>query len=286
MTAGRDAFSRPRRFQPSPAEIGEAFGILFPSNDRLDHRASAHPHHVADDAGELQVGVFEDFLDAQRVLRTFPNQLLPGPRQIAQFVNGRRRHEAAPNQAMGQQIPNPHRVVDVGLSTRHAADLQRVGQDEFKLAVQHVPDRLPIDARRLHGDMGAALCREPVGEGQQILGGRAECAHFLVHRRIGCDACAGDDGLLVDVESGTPGIQNLHRDLLSVSARSPHDRSLENVLSGLRPVATVWGARGAPGPTDIRAQGTTEKPTSGLTRESYFTPSAFHPQRVRPRVSG
>jgi hypothetical protein len=56
--------------------------------------------------------------------------------------------------------------------------------------------------------------------------------------------------------------------------------------SGL-PVATVWGARGAPGPTDIRAQGTTEKPTSVLTREAYSTsPAVFHAQWVHGRVGG
>ncbi len=55
-------------------------------------------------------------------------------------------------------------------------------------------------------------------------------------------------------------------------------------LSGLRPLATVWGAREAPGPTDIRGQGTTEKPTSVLTREAYSTTSEFHAQRIRARV--
>jgi len=58
------------------------------------------------------------------------------------------------------------------------------------------------------------------------------------------------------------------------------------VLSGPRPVATVSGARGAPGPTDIRAQGTTVEPTSVLTTEVHFTPGAFHAQRIRARVQG
>ena len=111
-------------------------------------------------------------------------------------------------------------------------------------------------------------------------------AYLLLDRCAGCDAGACDDGLLVHVESGTAWIENLHRDLLIVSAKSPRDRKLEGVLSGLRPVATVWGARGTPGPTDIRAQGTTDKPTSMLTREVYSTPSAFHAQRIRARVRG
>jgi hypothetical protein len=134
--------------------------------------------------------------------------------------------------------------------------------------------------------MGAAMGHEPVGQSQQILGGRAECAHLLLYRRTRRDTRAGDDGWLMHIEPGTSGIEHLHRDLLRVSARSPPDRSLENVLSGLRPVATVWGAREAPGPTDIRAQGTIDKPTSELPHEAYSTPSAFHAQRVRARVEG
>src|SRR5712692_4038974 len=110
--------------------------------------------------------------------------------------------------------------------------------------------------------MGAPVRREPVGERQQLAGRGAECPYLLLDGRTGRHARAGDDGLLMHVQSGTPGIQNLHRDLLVVSARSPQNRSLEGVLSGLRPVATVWGARGTPGPTDIRAQGTTDKSTS------------------------
>jgi hypothetical protein len=59
---------RARRFQPALAQIREALRIPFTLDDRLDHRPSTHPHDIADDAGELQVGVLKDLLDAQRVL--------------------------------------------------------------------------------------------------------------------------------------------------------------------------------------------------------------------------
>src|SRR3954468_2407391 len=60
---------------------------------------------------------------------------------------------------------------------------------------------------------------------------------------------------------------------------APDDRSLGCVLrpSGL---ATVRGARDAPGPTYIRARGTKNEPTSGPTPRSTIDP--FHPARVRP----
>src|SRR3954447_2953446 len=60
---------------------------------------------------------------------------------------------------------------------------------------------------------------------------------------------------------------------------APDDRSLGCVL---RPssLATVRGAREAPGPTYTRARGTKNEPTSGPTPRSTIDP--FHPARVRP----
>src|SRR3954465_13202019 len=64
---------------------------------------------------------------------------------------------------------------------------------------------------------------------------------------------------------------------------APDDRSLGCVLrpSGL---ATVRGAREAPGPTYTRARGTKNEPTSGPTPRSTIDP--FHPARVRLRPVG
>src|SRR5215203_2797119 len=64
---------------------------------------------------------------------------------------------------------------------------------------------------------------------------------------------------------------------------APDDRSLGCVLrpSGL---ATVRGAREAPGPTYTRARGTKNEPTSGPTPRSTIDP--FHPARVRLRSVG
>src|SRR5829696_3483680 len=63
----------------------------------------------------------------------------------------------------------------------------------------------------------------------------------------------------------------------------PDDRSLGCVL---RPkgLATVRGAREAPGPTYTRARGTKNEPTSGPTPRSTIDP--FYPARVRLRSVG
>src|ERR671920_2561127 len=64
---------------------------------------------------------------------------------------------------------------------------------------------------------------------------------------------------------------------------APDDRSLGCVL---RPkgLATVRGAREAPGPTNTRARGTKNEPTSGPAPLSTIDP--FHPARVRLRPVG
>src|SRR5207245_11308941 len=122
-------------------------------------------------------------------------------------------------------------------------------------SVEPVPRRLPVPARGLHGDMGTAVRGAPVTEREQLGRGRAERAHRVGDRRSGPDAGAGDDGLLMHVQAGTLRVNDVHEPLLGevASAWSPRGRSLEGALSGSLPVAAVRGARGAPGPTTIRA---------------------------------
>ena len=114
-------------------EFGESDGIGLAGYQGVEHGATAHIEHVAEDRCELDVRVLERLLDAQRVLADFADQLLPCPRQIAQFVDGRGWDEAAPNQSVCEQVGNPHGVVHVALAARYAADLQRVRQDELEL---------------------------------------------------------------------------------------------------------------------------------------------------------
>jgi hypothetical protein len=60
------------------------------------------------------------------------------------------------DQTAGQQIGNPHGIVDVGFAARHVLDVGCIGQDQFEITVaQDGPDRLPVDPGRLHRHLGA-----------------------------------------------------------------------------------------------------------------------------------
>jgi hypothetical protein len=91
-----------------------------------------------------------------------PAKLLARTHKRAQVLDDRVRNKARPDQAAGHQIGNPHGVVDVRLAAGDVLEVGGIRHNEIEITVaQNVPDRLPIDPGRLHGDMGAARRRQP-----------------------------------------------------------------------------------------------------------------------------
>ena len=80
---------------------------------------------------------------------------------------------------MGEQVGEPDRIGDVGLAAGHVLDVGGVGQDQGAGAgVEHPPDRAPVDAAGLHGDVGVAVLVEPGGEVEQGRRGGREYAYL------------------------------------------------------------------------------------------------------------
>src|SRR5207249_6222453 len=129
---------------------------------------------------------------------------------------------------------------------------------------EHLPYGLPVHAGRFHGHVRTAMGREPISEGKQLRRGGGKCPHVIGHRSADGEASARHDRLLMHIESGALRVHDVHDHPLEevASAWSPRQRSLEGALSGASPVAAVRGARGAPGPTTIRALRTIARPTS------------------------
>ncbi|BCQ30169.1 hypothetical protein NK8_83600 (plasmid) [Caballeronia sp. NK8] len=132
---------------------------------------------------------------------------------------------------MREQIGDPRRVVDVVLASRNVADMSGICQDQLEAAFEDVPDRFPIDASRFHGHVRAAMQGKPVAGLKQSDCGGSEAAHFAIlwGRHA---AHASHTGVLVDVESGAAGIENLHGTSCQSdgSGSSPRDRILVSVL--------------------------------------------------------
>ena len=126
---------------------------------------------------------------------------------------------------MREQLGDPCRVVDVGLAAGHVADMRGVGQHEFELVLEHMPNRLPVHARGFHRHGRTAMLGQPVRQRQQFAGGAAEAAHLAVLR---CrDAThTGDDDVLVHVQSGAAGMNDFHDENLLAVARRRRQSSL------------------------------------------------------------
>ena len=178
----------------------------------LDDAATAEAQDVGHHRIELDVGILQRLLDALDMAGALAHHLLAGAQQIAHLLGRLVGHEAGPNQSMGHQIGQPGGVVDVGLASRHVLDVGRVGQDQFELAIrQNVPDRLPVDACRFHGDMRRAFGRKPIGQGHQFLGRCLEGLDYSRHLAVDHVTNTGHHGVLMHIQTGTMRVQDFHR---------------------------------------------------------------------------
>src|SRR5215475_7837869 len=134
----------------------------------LEHRPSALAQHIGQLGLNLRVGVLKRLVDALNVTGLFPDQLLARAQQITEFLGRTVRNETPPDQAVCQQVRQPGGVAYVSLASRQIFDMSCIRKNEFHVGVgEHVPHRLPVNARCLHPDLRAAMLRKPGGQGQQ-----------------------------------------------------------------------------------------------------------------------
>jgi hypothetical protein len=235
------------------------------------------------------------------VLSDLPDERLAGPGEIAQVLDAGRRDEAAADQPVGEQVGDPHGIVHVGLATRHVADVLGVLEHELEIGFQRVPDRLPAHPGRLHGDVGAAVAPEPVGQRQKLTRGRTEGANLVgLRRRHAADA--GHDGVFVDVETRTAGSEDL-QDTVSSKTRRREEPPSSNALirapgphgpstpSGVRAGLRVQLLNGLAAPSENRPPSrrspgcTAPASCSGVRQDGWGTPErAPTPCALGPRA--
>jgi hypothetical protein len=157
-------------------EGGQPGRISLAGNHRLKHGPAALAKHVAEQAGDLDIGLLQRLVDALHVPRLVANQLLARAHQGAQLLGGNIGNKARPDQAVREELPQPCGIVHVALATRHILHVRRIGQHQGKIFIarQHLPDRLPVDAGRLHDDVSDAVLRQPIQQLQQTFRGRGK----------------------------------------------------------------------------------------------------------------
>lgn len=106
---------------------------------------------------------------------------------------------AAAEEAVAEEVGDPLGVLHIGLAPGDGLDVAGVDDEQPEVGpLEQVVDRLPIDARALHRDLGHAQTEQPVGQREQLVGDRAERPQLPT----GGGDDAGHDRVAVDVEPG------------------------------------------------------------------------------------
>jgi hypothetical protein len=163
-------FSQRRKFLPqTPArQVRERGRVGRPLHQGVQHRAPTGAHDVGGDTGEFEARVLQHL--AQPVHFSAPIADLRDliAREVSQFSDRRRRHEARLQQAAFEQLRQPLTVLDVGLPPRHMLQHQHVDQQQLKPVFEHVVDRLPVDPGAFQRDMRHPMRMQPVPKRDQI----------------------------------------------------------------------------------------------------------------------
>jgi len=99
--------------------------------------------------------------------------------QVPQHPDRLRRHEAPLQQTRLQELTQPGGVRDIGLAARHLLDVTRIDKQTVELILEDRPDRLPIDAGRLHRHLRHPVRLRPVAQRQQPAHRGLKLRHFL-----------------------------------------------------------------------------------------------------------
>ena len=196
-----------------------------------------------------------------------PHQLLASAQQNPQFLGRPVGNETPPDQSVRQQVRQPSGIAYVSLAARQIFDMRCIRQNELHVSVsEHMPDRLPVNARGLHRRVRTAILAKPVGQCHQT-GNRCRKRLDLGDNFVTLDEPDRRDNVfLVNVEPSATLMQYFH--LMSPPQyrrrRDLIQRNLIRMLHGRSDrLAIVRGAPRSHGPTQDRAKiCTKEKPTS------------------------
>jgi hypothetical protein len=241
---------------------------------------------LAHDIGELEVGILERLLDALDVGGLLAHELLAGPKQVPQRAGALVGNEAQADQAMREQVGKPDRVGDVGLAAGHVLHVRGVG--EISVWPSPRPSaastcQTPVDAGRLRGDDRTVVAFQPVRQGEEPRRHGREGLYLPTDRPVALDqAHRRDDSIVMHVQAGAAGMQNLHGTLLRgrAAGAGPREGEAEWRAPGRQRADhdASEGASGSPGPTDTRAYHTKDWPD--LSADGH----AIMPQVSFPRV--
>ena len=176
---------------------------------------------------------------------------------------------------MSEKVGYPLGILDVGLATRHRLDMMGVDHPDGELVLHQVDDRLPVDPRALHGDVGDSALPKPVRQLQKPSGGCAKRPRLLGLR----GHHAGHHRLLVYIQSTASIMYDSHTPPPKTSCRPVGGCSSEDfaIRAHRSSGATFLHACQPPRQIPRRARGTNDRRPSCTARRSAIFISLMWP---------
>ncbi len=137
-------------------------------------------HGLLKDVPDRKIHVLWRAVEALGLTRALIDLSLAVASQVAKLTDRLWRNEAWSYQAVLEELTDPRGIADIGLASRHIAHVAGVQQSAFNCVFEHVVNRLPVDASRLHADKAYPLFDNPVLQVQQRRGCRSKGPHLLI----------------------------------------------------------------------------------------------------------
>ena len=199
----------------------------------------------------------QQLVDALDVAGLLAGELLAGPGQLPQGLHLRRGREARSDQSVGNKVGQPCGDFHVRFAARHRLDVLSIGQHEYDIRLaQDGPDRLPVDAGRLHGDVGHAMAGQPADRRSKSDVVVANVSTWRSTREPSAKRAQATTVSLWKSSPAQRGYEHLHHHLPSRTAPAGSLRK-RTLASCSHPcgLGTIGGAREAPGQTKCLVPG-------------------------------
>ena len=140
--------------------------------------------------------------------------------RVAQVADRHGWDKTGTQQSVLQQLGQPLRIFDIGLTARHMLDMRRVDQQDFDYSFEDIEDRLPVFACALYRHVRTALRDQPISQDEQLTGHGGKGARLLLPASFrGWAQEARDDRPFMDIQTCTVCINDFHR--------RPHEGKLQ-----------------------------------------------------------
>jgi hypothetical protein len=160
------------------AQLGQRTRVALARKEGREDGHAGHPRDLPDDLGALEMHLCSGLVPRLHMVGGVGQQPLavtPGPAEHAHLLG----RAEGPGEQVCVQALAPLTVEPIGLGApRDALGLRRVDPQALHASrCQERTERNPVDPSRVHGNGGHATVTEPVGQGVEVDGARAETAH-------------------------------------------------------------------------------------------------------------